>query len=97
MNTIETKTMKTSPPQILAALEKEVRQSRLSLPAVAETWITTDSGPLRLALCCSSYGWHWEIGSYRSSTFVPVRVLGGDHKRQVHTWLAAFLSAETTN
>ena len=91
------KSMKASPSQILTALETEARTPGLSLPAVAETWITTDSGLLRLALCHSPYGWHWEVGSYRSSAFVPVRVLGGDQKRQVQAWLAAFLRAEATN
>jgi len=97
MNTIEIKTIKTNPIQILTALENEARKSRLSLPTVAETWIETESGPLRLALCHSPYGWHWEIGSYRFTAIVPVHVLGGDQKWQVHARLAAFLSAESTN
>ncbi len=91
MDTVETRTMKTSPSQILTALENEVRKSGLSLPAVAETWIKTDSGSLRLALCHSLYGQLWEIGSHRSSAFVSVRVLGGEQKRQVQAWLAVFL------
>lgn len=91
------KSMKANPSQILTALETEARTPGLSLPAVAETWITTDRGLLRLALCHSAYGWHWEVGSYRSSAFGPMRVLGGDQKQQVQAWLAAFLGAEATN
>ncbi len=91
------KTMKTNPSQILTALETKAHMSGMSLPAVAETWIKTDKGPLRLALCHSLYGWHWEVGSYRASAFVPVRVLGGEQKWQVQAWLAVFLRAEAIN
>ena len=89
--------MKSSPSQILTALEIKARTPGASLPAIAETWIMTNRGSLRLALCHSRYGWHWEIGSYRSTALMSVRVLGIDQTRQVHTLLAALLRDDAIN
>jgi len=69
--------METNLSDLISALQTEAAGLDSPLPIIVEKWLTTENGRIRLAVCRSRYGWHWEIGSLRIESNPPLQIIHG--------------------
>lgn len=85
-----------NPSELISALQSEVAGLDLPLPIIVEKWLNTENGRIRLAVCRSRYGWHWEIGSSRNKMSPPLQIVHGNHSELACATLRQFLQSNAT-
>lgn len=88
--------METNLSELIAALQSEAAGLDLPLPIIVEKWLNTENGRIRLAVCRSRYGWHWEIGSTRNERNPPLQIIYGSQGELARTKLRQFLQTRAT-
>lgn len=68
----------------ISALRKKAQRPG-PLPIIIEEWLPTENGQIRLALCRSRYGWHWEVGSSLQPSPGPVQIVKGTQSEEAQT------------